>query len=75
MAKIATIKLEIPGTPGMFDMPGALHDRLHELLDRQDQEGKLSARERREAEALVQLAQTLSLLKISARKVQQKRGA
>ena len=32
------------------------HDRLQELLDRQDQDGKLSPRERREAGALVKLA-------------------
>ena len=75
MAKLATIKLEIPGTADMFDMPEALHDRLHELLDRQDSDGKLSAKERREAEALVGLAQTLSLLKIGAREVGKRRGA
>ena len=75
MAKIATMKLEIPVHPGMFDMPDALHERLHELLDKQDQTGKLTARERREAEALVDLAQTLSVLKISARQLPRKRGA
>jgi hypothetical protein len=37
-------------------MPPALHARLQELLDRQDRDGRLLARERREARALTELA-------------------
>jgi len=47
-------------------MPPALHDRLQELLDRQDQEGKLTARERSEAKALAELVDMLSLMKARA---------
>ena len=36
-------------------LPRALHERLQELLDRQDQTGKLSRKERREATALTEL--------------------
>lgn len=58
----------------MFDMPKALHRRLHELLDRQDREGKLSRVEKSEATALVELAETLSLLKIRAQVATSKQG-
>jgi hypothetical protein len=74
MATGELMSVKIPGKPSMFNMPKALHDRLHELLDRQDRDGKLTARERREAEALVELSHTLSLLKMSARRVQPSRG-
>jgi hypothetical protein len=48
-------------------LPAALHERLQALLDRQDREGKLSARERREAHALTELADLLTLMKLKAR--------
>ncbi|MBC7854785.1 MAG: hypothetical protein IAF94_15240 [Pirellulaceae bacterium] len=44
----------------------ALDQRLTELLDRQDRDGKLSAQERREAEALVEVAEFCTLLKLTA---------
>ena len=47
-------------------LPPALHDRLQESLDRQDREGKLSTVERREAKALVELVDMLSLMKLRA---------
>jgi hypothetical protein len=47
-------------------MPPALHDRLQELLDRQDQTGKLSAKERREAAALTELVDLLALMRVRA---------
>ncbi|MEX0612009.1 MAG: hypothetical protein WD229_07800 [Pirellulales bacterium] len=47
-------------------MPPALHARLQELLDRQDEEGRLTRAERREAEALTELAEMLSLMKLRA---------
>jgi hypothetical protein len=49
-------------------MPAALHARLQDLLDRQDRDGKLPARGRREALALVQLADLLTLIKLRARR-------
>ena len=47
-------------------MPPTLHERLQELLDRQDQDGKLSPRERREASALVTLADMFSVMRVRA---------
>jgi hypothetical protein len=44
--------------------PRALQERLQELLDRQDREGKLSARERREATALVELVDLFALMRV-----------
>jgi hypothetical protein len=49
-----------------YKMPAALHKRLQKLLDRQDLEGKLSVQERREAEALVDLADLLTLMRLRA---------
>jgi hypothetical protein len=47
----------------------ALDERPQELLDRQDHTGKLSRAERREAEALVELAKMLSLMKLRAEQI------
>lgn len=60
-------EIELPPKWKHFRMPAALHKRLQDLLDRQDLQGKLSPRERREAEALVDLAEMLSLLKLQAK--------
>jgi len=60
------VELELPKDWAEFRLPPALHDRLQDLLDRQDREGKLSKRERREADALTQLVDTLSLMKLRA---------
>lgn len=66
-----TITLEMPATRdlGRMRLPVALHERLHELLDRQDRGTKLTARERREAEGLVDMAEWLSLLKMRAKRL------
>jgi hypothetical protein len=61
------VQLELPDDWRHFRLPGALNKRLHSLLDKQDVEGKLTAAERREAEALVELSEMLSLMKIRAR--------
>jgi hypothetical protein len=34
------VELELPKDWRKFRLPRALHDRLHELLDRQDRDGK-----------------------------------
>jgi hypothetical protein len=62
------VELQLPDDFARFSMPPALHGRLQELLDRQDRDGKLSARERREAKALADLAELLSLMKLRARR-------
>jgi hypothetical protein len=67
MARSIFVELDLPKPWRNFRLPPALHDRLQELLDRQDREGKLLARERREAEALVELVDLLTLMKIRAK--------
>jgi hypothetical protein len=54
-------------------LPPALHNRLPELLDRQDSDGKLAPRERGEAWALAELVDMLSLLKARAAASSKKR--
>jgi hypothetical protein len=60
------IELELPRDWRRFKLPPALNDRLQELLDRQDQEGKLLPRERREALALTEMVDLLSLIRLRA---------
>jgi hypothetical protein len=66
MAHSLLIEVDLPRDWKQFSMPPALNDRLQELLDRQDETGKLSQKERREAEALVKLAEVFSLMKVRA---------
>lgn len=47
-------------------MPAALKARLSSLLDEQDRTGKLRKAEREEAQALTELADFLSLMKLRA---------
>jgi hypothetical protein len=63
MAQVS-VKLDVPKDWRRFKLPPALNARLQELLDRQDREGKLSIAERREAKALAQLVDMLSLMKL-----------
>ena len=60
------VEMSVPDDWKTFHLPKALDDRLQELLDRQDREGKLLPRERREATALTELVDMLSLLKARA---------
>lgn len=66
MPQSVQVKLDLPNDWRNFRLPPALDDRLQELLDRQDQKGKLTPRERREAKALVELVDMLSLMKARA---------
>lgn len=66
MPRPVLVQLDLPKDWEKFRLPPALHDRLQELLDRQDLEGKLSAKERREAQALAELVEILSLMKLRA---------
>lgn len=63
------LKLDLPGDWRRFRLPAALDGRLRELLDRQDDDGKLTRAERREAQALTELADMLSLMKLRAERV------
>lgn len=60
------LEVNLPADWKHFSMPAALNERLQELLDKQDETGKLSRKERREAEALVNLSEVFSLMKIRA---------
>jgi hypothetical protein len=67
-----TVELELPEDWQALQLPQALHERLQDLLDRQDEQGSLSSQERREAEALVQLVDMLSLMRLRAEAVQKR---
>jgi hypothetical protein len=66
MSQSVLVKLEVPEDYRRFRLPPALHDRLQELLDRQDEVGRLTPRERKEARALAELVDMLSLMKVRA---------
>jgi hypothetical protein len=66
MAQSVLVQLELPGDWRKFRLPAALHTRLQELLDRQDSGIKLSAKERREATALTELVDMLTLMRLRA---------
>ena len=66
MAHTIQLRLHAPGDLGKFRLPTGVQQRLHELLDRQDEGKPLTAAERREAAGLVELAEMLSLLKLRA---------
>jgi hypothetical protein len=66
VSQSVVVQLDLPKDWRKFRLPPALHDRLQDLLDRQDREGKLAPRERREAKALVELVDMLSLMKARA---------
>jgi len=63
MARSVVIEVEMPGDLRQFRFPKALDRRLQALLDKQDNGGKLSAAERQEAEGLIEVSRTLTLLK------------
>lgn len=67
MSQKVMIQLDLPKDWRTFRMPRGLQSRLQELLDRQDQTGKLTRRERQEANALVELAEMFSLMKLRVR--------
>ena len=67
MSQTVMIQLDLPKDWRTFRMPRGLQSRLQELLDRQDQIGKLTRRERQEANALVELAEMFSLMKLRVR--------
>jgi hypothetical protein len=66
MSTAVTIEVLLPEDLERFRLPAALDERLQELLDRQDHGGGLTAAEARQAEGLVELAETLTLLRLRA---------
>jgi hypothetical protein len=68
------LELDLPQDWKRFRLPPALEQRLHELLDRQDDEGKLTRAERSEAKAPAELVDILSLMKLRAERASRKNG-
>ena len=66
------IELDIPRDWEEFRLPPALNTRLQSLLDKQDYVGKLPRAERKEAEAITQLVEMLSLMKLRVRKAERR---
>jgi hypothetical protein len=64
MARSLTVEVELLGDLRRFRFPKALDRRLTALLDKQDRGEKLTTTERQEAEGLVAVVETLSLLKL-----------
>jgi hypothetical protein len=69
MAQNARIRIEMPVSPEKIRLPGGVDARLQALLDKQDRGDKLSAKEKKEAEGLVELAEMLSLMRIRSERV------
>jgi hypothetical protein len=69
------VELEVPGDWAKFRLPPALNDRLQQLLDRQDAQGKLTRAERNEARALTELVDMLTLMKLRADQANRHKGA
>ncbi|HEV7402557.1 MAG TPA: hypothetical protein VGO11_06520 [Chthoniobacteraceae bacterium] len=57
-----TVEIEMPDALADFQLPIGLAQRLHHLLDRQDEGVALTEAERLEAEGLVDVADMLRLL-------------
>ena len=66
MSRTVQLTVPMPAKLAKLRFPKALDARLHFLLDEQGRKGRLTAGERGEAEALVQMATTLSILKLGA---------
>ena len=66
MSEPVTIELEMPSDLEGLRFPAALDRRLQVLLDRQDEGLVLDDAERQEAEALVNLSEVLTALRLRA---------
>lgn len=66
MSQTVELTVPMPARLASLRFPKALDDRLHHLLDEQGKKGRLTDAERKEAEALANIATTLSILKLGA---------
>lgn len=66
MSQTVELTVPMPARLASLRFPKALDDRLHHLLDEQGKKGRLTGAERKEAEALANIATTLSILKLGA---------
>lgn len=69
MSQHVLVEIEMPAELDQFKLPPGVNERLQDLLDRQDRGETLSASERKEAEGLVELAESLSLLRLRAQRI------
>ncbi|CUS02566.2 conserved protein of unknown function [Candidatus Promineifilum breve] len=60
--------IELPEEVIHFELPEAVQNRLQYLLDRQDAGEELTSDERDEAEGLVELAEFLTYLRLTAQR-------
>jgi hypothetical protein len=67
MSQSIHLDLELPDDLARFKLPEGVNERLTSLLDKQDSGQALTDQERREAEGLVDLADTLTYLGLKAR--------
>ena len=72
MSKRIRFEVELPNDLAKLRLPKAVEQRLHALLDKQDQRQRLTAAERREAQGLVDLAELLSLLRLRVERVKER---
>jgi hypothetical protein len=75
MSRTVIVELPLPANWRRFRLPASLHSRLQDLLDKQDRTGKLSAKERREAKALTELVDFLSLIRLRAKLATKRRAS
>lgn len=66
MSRTVQLTVPMPARLARLRFPKALDARLQFLLDEQGRKGMLTAGEKKEAEGLVQMATTLSILKLGA---------
>ncbi len=59
----------MPLSAEKIKLPKGVDDRLQSLLDRQDRGEKLTTKERKEADGLVELAEMLSLMRLRSERV------
>ncbi|MCF7789626.1 MAG: hypothetical protein K9N47_26115 [Prosthecobacter sp.] len=67
MSQTIRIDLELPDDLALFKLPAGVNERLTSLLEKQDSGQALTDQEKREAEGLVDLADTLTYLGLKAR--------
>ena len=75
MSRSMIVEVEMPAGLKHYRFPKGLDRRLQDLLDKQDRGERLSAAERQEAEALVDLAEMLSLFRLRAQQATRRKRA
>jgi len=66
MNSSSTISIEWPGDLARLTLPRAVESRLQALLDQQSEGAPLTEHEREEAQGLVDVAETFTLLRMRA---------